>query len=998
MTVPPRIPTEALLAEAGAVKRLAQVLVRRADLAHDIAQDVMVAALRQPSPPANLRSWLAAVTRRLAGKAARSRRLRASAEGIVAPPASGDGEARTDERLRLHQRLTEAVLALPEPYRTTVMLRFFDELPPRVIAQRLAVSSEVVRKRLSRGIDTLRERLDADFGDRGRWAHAFAASGLLVPGSPWLLVSVLAMNKLALAGAATLVAAALWMLVPHDDVSMRAPTVTTDATKPRVGAAMSVGVAGAAAAERTEAMPAPVTTVAPECVVVVVDARARPVADATVHCWADGGADAAMRSTDAEGRCSFGRVGGAGGLLVDADGHALRHVPLTSRAAEHRITLEDGASIEGVLLVDGQPGVGQVMRFRDLDVGDAVPPLLRDRYRWRGARATCGRNGEFRFAGLAPGAAASLDLPQSLWLLRGDAGRMVAPRHQLELHATQLPTVRGRLLWSDTNEPVAWAQVMAYAEFVDGQTSPSVGCEAARDGTFAVGLYGGGSDRRDTWRDPTQRPAFRTVRLSFEAAGAASTTKLELAGEALAMRENLVVRMDRARITHFRCVDAAGQPIAGARLKARTVSEATDAEGRGTFAGVASDITLVGSPRHRVGPTTPRAPAAGTADDPLVFELQPTNVVRVQVVGDAAPDARYELRSGEGMFAGGRMRGSLDEALFAIDAQGGASGRTQPDGSNKWYSVREEITIGADGGAVVHSLEPGVACHFAALDDLGRESARCDFTAPPWGESLALELRLPPIGEPFRSRVVDADGKPLEKVEVAFRVEESDDTFFLNRRTDTEGKFEVLHPGDLSRARVTLSCAGYVELRHESVAAGPPPTTFVMVRGREVTVHVVDEQQRPLAVTPVWRDERDTPREWLQEGVWRFRDLPPGSVRFVCRIGDDEFALSHDTASPEATLRVPRPATLRLAAANGWPTKSDARTSLVAVATCLEGDHRTTRISRPQRGDPEQLLPGRWRLDLVEATYSSGASSERSLGMSAEVTLRAGEEATAVLR
>src|SRR5262245_66295951 len=98
----PRSPTEALLGEVAFVHRLARALLRDDGLAHDVAQDALTAAL-QEQPSRHVRGWLDVVTRHLASRAGRDARERAAREARAARPPSCDGEARTDERLRLHR-------------------------------------------------------------------------------------------------------------------------------------------------------------------------------------------------------------------------------------------------------------------------------------------------------------------------------------------------------------------------------------------------------------------------------------------------------------------------------------------------------------------------------------------------------------------------------------------------------------------------------------------------------------------------------------------------------------------------------------------------------------------------------------------------------------------------------------------------------------------------------------------------------------------------------
>jgi hypothetical protein len=115
------------------------------------------------------------------------------------------------------------VLALEEPYRETVLLRYFENLPPRAIARRLAVPVETVRTRLKRALETLRARLDRDYGARGAWSLAlvpFARAPLspaplvrLAESIPAVLSPLVVMSTQAkLAGAVGVALIAMWLL------------------------------------------------------------------------------------------------------------------------------------------------------------------------------------------------------------------------------------------------------------------------------------------------------------------------------------------------------------------------------------------------------------------------------------------------------------------------------------------------------------------------------------------------------------------------------------------------------------------------------------------------------------------------------------------------------------------------------------------------------------------------------------------------------------------
>ena len=63
------------------------------------------------------------------------------------------------------------MLDLSEPYRSTLLLRFFEQLSAEEIARRTGVPPSTVRNRTKRALDSLRERFDREHaGDRRAWA------------------------------------------------------------------------------------------------------------------------------------------------------------------------------------------------------------------------------------------------------------------------------------------------------------------------------------------------------------------------------------------------------------------------------------------------------------------------------------------------------------------------------------------------------------------------------------------------------------------------------------------------------------------------------------------------------------------------------------------------------------------------------------------------------------------------------------------------------------
>jgi RNA polymerase sigma-70 factor (ECF subfamily) len=192
--------TQALVEHMGFLRALAQKLVFDEGQAEDVVQDALAVALQnRPRHPARLRAWLARITRNLALNKRRSEHRRAHRERVAArpegQPATGDVAARLD----LHRLVVREVKLLDEPYRTTIVMRFFDDLPPSEIAHRMRVPVKTVDTRLRRGVQLLRVCLDAAHGgDRRAWCLGLVA---LVPLKESLPLTAAGGSTAALAGA-----------------------------------------------------------------------------------------------------------------------------------------------------------------------------------------------------------------------------------------------------------------------------------------------------------------------------------------------------------------------------------------------------------------------------------------------------------------------------------------------------------------------------------------------------------------------------------------------------------------------------------------------------------------------------------------------------------------------------------------------------------------------------------------------------------------------------
>jgi RNA polymerase sigma factor (sigma-70 family) len=189
---------EDLLAHSDWLTRLARRLTGAAD-ADDAVQETWLAAHRSPPDPDRPpRPWLTGVLRNLVRARWQSdgrRRRREQAQALLAP----DREAAVDtlhERIEMQRLVAQRVMALDEPLRTVVLLRYFEGHDSTRIAEILELPAGTVRWRLKTAIDRLRAEMDARFeGDRRAWML------VLAPGSPavWPLLGTVVTASLALA-------------------------------------------------------------------------------------------------------------------------------------------------------------------------------------------------------------------------------------------------------------------------------------------------------------------------------------------------------------------------------------------------------------------------------------------------------------------------------------------------------------------------------------------------------------------------------------------------------------------------------------------------------------------------------------------------------------------------------------------------------------------------------------------------------------------------------
>lgn len=157
---------EEVLAQLAWVRSLSRSLLADEHLAEDLSQETLRVALeRKPDGDGGLKGWLAKVARDLRSNLYRGEARRVRREKIAAQEETVPSSADMVEWAEWMREVIDAVNRLAEPYRTTILLRYFKELPPHQIAKRLGIPGGTVRSRLKRGIEKLRIELKSRNGE-----------------------------------------------------------------------------------------------------------------------------------------------------------------------------------------------------------------------------------------------------------------------------------------------------------------------------------------------------------------------------------------------------------------------------------------------------------------------------------------------------------------------------------------------------------------------------------------------------------------------------------------------------------------------------------------------------------------------------------------------------------------------------------------------------------------------------------------------------------------
>jgi RNA polymerase sigma-70 factor (ECF subfamily) len=138
----------------------------------DVIQEAykILASLADVSRIANPRAYFYQVLKSLISEHVRRSNVATGGDGGKLSVSPEPQEGLTPERILSGRQelesLYHAITRLPEPSRTIFILRKIDNLPQKVIAQRLRISENAVEKQIARGLRIILTQLKSDGGTR----------------------------------------------------------------------------------------------------------------------------------------------------------------------------------------------------------------------------------------------------------------------------------------------------------------------------------------------------------------------------------------------------------------------------------------------------------------------------------------------------------------------------------------------------------------------------------------------------------------------------------------------------------------------------------------------------------------------------------------------------------------------------------------------------------------------------------------------------------------
>ncbi|MCK6446413.1 MAG: sigma-70 family RNA polymerase sigma factor [Planctomycetes bacterium] len=602
----PASPLDEVLAEEGFIRSLAKKLARDDELANDVFQETLLAAIRRPRKPnAPLRSWIARVVHNRVVQTHRHRVRREKHESLFEDDRSELSPAEVAERDGVRAHVVRAVEEMDEPYRSAIVLRFYEDLEPREMAARLGVPVETARTRVKRAMALLRARLDREYGnDTPRWASSLFLWTLPAPTGGVPLADGASAARWATGGVALVgCAILLWFALTRASAPPEAVAALERSAPAETGAAIEPQASSSAAAAPRETSAGP--TLPTLAVRIVRRDDGEPLAGARVTLDALDGRSV-ERATDGDGAFALPwPLDRPFSLAIDATPATLAHAARLAPTERAELPGPWTIAVEGSTSVDGRA----IDRFGEALVAARITAYALDdddepaRDLAPLATATADAAGTFHFDHLPRRFALFAESDEraaaDVWIADLPVARSIAA---LELVLDEPAPIAGEVQDRDGNA-LAGATLVLERSRGDADFRSSSHADswfAARDSFEATTRFDG---RFEFERAPKGR-----YQLTVKKRGFATTTR-----SVHAPVERLLLQLAESVPAEFVVVDERGEPIAGARARVLRSANAergasrsketvvTDAEGRivldGASSGTAAWLSL-SAPGH----------------------------------------------------------------------------------------------------------------------------------------------------------------------------------------------------------------------------------------------------------------------------------------------------------------------------------------------------------------------------------------------------------------
>ncbi len=970
-----------LLEQLAWLQALARSLVRDAASADDLVQDTWLAAsAHAPTMDASgLRNWLATVARNFARRGARAQERRARRESAVARP-----EAHVEDvvaRGELQQRLAAAVISLDEPERSAVLLRYLDGLNAVEIAERQGVTHVAARKRISRGLAKLREKLDAQHGgDRNAWIvalHSWVGHGEPVAASSTVFVSgVLVMFGKVVAAAALVVAIWLsWSALDSDASKARgadAAQAQAQFDAPNESAASTDGrrsETGLDLAKRSRSLR-------------LVDEAGAPRSGFTAVLL-DGSRWLATKLSDTDGRVELSNELRPTAMIVAREGFTPMRLELDSEGGAESLLVPSGEKVAGRLLYASAERVTRLELTDDRDTpelakldDEALRELEKLGISERKHVLTLDNSGVFAFEGLDESWTGAIELPDSWRFVRGPGDfteddrslLLLTPTERLELALLSPLIIRGRVVDERTRAGRSGARVSLSRI---GGAWP----EAQSD---SIGQFELRLPRPRSARDEQEDTATLTVELDL----LRRSFDLRIPWRELERTPFIGdFELPHVRSLELHVTDEGGVPISDAEaevtLKGRIEGRQSDSTGRISFSAL---------PEVWVSMSV-QADGYAKIDVPL------TSNARVDVVLVRTNRINLRLLAGSG--------GPLRDNSIAVNYW--YAGEPEPwelesstDQHDRGFCSRY-----AGGLWVLSDLRRGAPLVVSVWKfDFARgqvlELLRHNMTTPDQARTVELELVVPAIvGRYFIGRVIDEFGRGVPRANV--RIKHSNGSLSLDTSEDGRFSSKQWEASIHEIEEIEVTRPGFVPVVFDGakLLAGEEQV-LKLERGHSLEALVLDVRGRsinsdsPLAAFGERATVLGTP---LGDGRFRFDAVPNVAGELRLELG----GVTHTTAigANDTFVRFTLPATGELHVTVAPGSYDENSMVCVVLSPASSASAATSTFFRKSDGELMPLtltLPeGRYRIQLESHVLGGVASNVETLGPAREIEIVAGK-------